>query len=87
LNESRLKHIFSENVNADFAIPSAVGGKEIEGNWYCQAVKAIQYSNVGSSGTYKQITSMHSDGSCSSTMKQFSGPLSPLNEEVRFNTS
>jgi len=64
-----------------------LGRQEIEGNWYCQSVKAIQYSNVGSSGTYKQITNMAADGSCSSTMKQFSGPLSPLDEEVRSNTN
>ncbi|KAH8787427.1 putative TOS1-like glycosyl hydrolase-domain-containing protein [Hyaloscypha sp. PMI_1271] len=69
------------NVLADLC---AMGPKqELNGNWFCQPVKAIQYSNVGSSGSYRQITSMNSQtGSCEYQMKAFSGPLAPLNEEV-----
>jgi len=55
---------------------------EIDGNWYCQAVQAIQYNNVGTQGSYNQVTAMNSDGSCASMLKSFSGPLSPLDEEV-----
>jgi len=60
----------------------SVGSKEIGGNWYCQAVQAIQYLNVGTAGSYNQITNMGTDGKCTSTKKSFSGPLSPLDEEV-----
>ncbi len=60
----------------------AVDSQEINGNWYCQAVTGIQYSNVGAAGTYNSITNMTSGGLCSSEPKQFSGPLSPLDEEV-----
>jgi hypothetical protein len=69
------------NATADLC---AMGPKqELGGNWFCQPVKAIQYSNVGSSGSYKQITDMDSQtGSCQHQMKSFSGPLAPLNEEV-----
>lgn len=56
--------------------------KEIGGNWYCSAVDQLQYSNVGTAGTYNQITYMGADGSCESNPKAFSGPLSPLDEEV-----
>jgi len=66
-------------INADLC---SSGSTEIGGNWYCQAVQAIQYSNVGTAGSYNQVTAMSSDGSCSSTPKSFSGPLSPLDEEV-----
>jgi hypothetical protein len=69
------------NVLADLC---AMGPKqELNGNWFCQPVKAIQYSNVGSSGSYKQITSMNSQTRlCEYQMKAFSGPLAPLDEEV-----
>jgi hypothetical protein len=63
----------------------STGSTEIGGNWYCQAVKAITYNNVGTAGSYNKVTNMASDGTCSSTPTAFSGPLSPLNEEVRIS--
>ena len=61
----------------------AKGSQEVQGNWFCQRVTAIQYCNVGTPGTYNQVTDMDSTtGVCSSQPKQFSGPLSPLDEEV-----
>ncbi len=58
-------------------------GSTLEGgNYYCAAVKAIQYKGIGTPGTYQQITEMREDGTCSSVPKSFSGPLSPLDEEV-----
>lgn len=60
----------------------ASGSIEIAGNYYCQAVNAIKYANVGTPGSYNQITHMGSDGTCTSTSKAFSGALSPLDEEV-----
>ncbi|ESZ98134.1 hypothetical protein SBOR_1513 [Sclerotinia borealis F-4128] len=66
-------------------ICSVSGCSEVLGNWFCNAVEAIEYSNVGASGTYNQITNMASDGTCSSTPKSFSGPISPLDEEISFH--
>ena len=66
-------------VNAD---QCALGSVQIDGNWFCQPVQAIRYSNVGTAGSYKQIVKMGSDGKCESVPRRFSGPLSPLNEEV-----
>lgn len=59
----------------------AVGSSLISGNWYCQPVEAIRYSNVGTAGSYRQIIDM-SDGTCKGKTKYFKGPLSPLDEEV-----
>ncbi|TAQ87470.1 hypothetical protein B7494_g4209 [Chlorociboria aeruginascens] len=59
-----------------------LGSTEISGNWYCQPVKAIQYSNVGAPGSYQQITEMTANGQCFSEVRDFNGPLSPLDEEV-----
>ncbi|TVY80728.1 putative serine-rich protein P23A10.11c [Lachnellula suecica] len=66
-------------VNGDLCTRSR---QEVDGNWYCQSVQAIRYSNVGSPGSYNQITDMAPDGTCSSSPKHFSGPLAPLDEEV-----
>ena len=38
---------------------------EINGNWYCQSVKAISYTNMGTPNAYNRITSME-DAQCSS---------------------
>jgi hypothetical protein len=56
--------------------------ENILGNWYCSAVDSISYTNFGSSGTYNQVTDM-AGGNCQSAPKAFSGPLAPLNDEVR----
>lgn len=61
----------------------AEGSVDDAGNWYCQPVQAIHYANVGTPGSYQKITAM-SGGSCSSEAHSFSGPISPLDEEVRF---
>lgn len=60
------------------------GSQEIDGNWYCQPVEEIVYSNVGSAGSYNRVTNMAPDGVCSSIAQSYSGPLSPFDEEVRF---
>lgn len=66
---------FADNCNSETLF-------ELDGNEYCTAVKAIRYENVGNPGTYGQIVEMSPAGVCSSVPKTFSGPLSPLNEEV-----
>ena len=52
------------------------------GNYFCQLVDAIQYSNVGHAGSYNKVTSMGTDGKCASSPVSYSGSLSPLDEEV-----
>ena len=57
--------------------------QEINGNWYCQAVNAITYSNFDSPGTYNKVTTM-ADGVCGSTPQSYSGAMAPMDEEVRW---
>ncbi|KAF3802921.1 PGA52-like protein [Colletotrichum gloeosporioides] len=52
------------------------------GNWWCGVVEQILYSNVGHPGTYKAVSNMGEDGSCSFEDVAFSGPLAPFNEEL-----
>ena len=55
--------------------------QEINGNWYCQAVSAITYSNFDTPGTYNKVTTM-ADGVCESTPQSYAGPMAPMDEEV-----
>src|SRR2546423_12788468 len=57
--------------------------QEINGNWYCQPVNAITYSNIDSHGTYNKVTNME-NGVCGSTSHSYNGAMAPLDEEVRF---
>ena len=67
-------------VNADLC---SQGSQNINGNWYCQAVKRIHYTGVGTAGKYNKITSMNSaTGACGSTPFSYSGPNAPLDEDV-----
>lgn len=61
---------------------AAGSAKEIGGNWYCDAVKAITYSDFGSTGSYNRITSMDG-GNCKSERFDYSGALAPFDGEVR----
>ncbi|KAF3482032.1 uncharacterized protein GIQ15_04791 [Arthroderma uncinatum] len=66
------------------AIPTVTAGCANDGgNWYCDPVDSIKYTNFDFSGSYNMITNMD-DGSmsCGSSPKQYSGPLAPLDEEV-----
>ncbi|KAF2482457.1 putative TOS1-like glycosyl hydrolase-domain-containing protein [Neohortaea acidophila] len=53
-----------------------------EGNYYCSKVDAITYTGVGGTGSYNRVTDMPSSGSCSSSPSNYSGSLSPLDQEV-----
>ena len=75
---------FSRAVRDDLC---AAGSKQIGGNWYCQAVDAVRYTNVGTSGSYDRVIDMKPDGTCVTESHAFSGPLSPLNEEVCISSS
>lgn len=53
------------------------------GNYYCNEVTNVLYSNVGYSGTYQDVTNMD-ESSCECTQESvsFSGTNSPLDEEL-----
>ncbi|BFZ63564.1 target of Sbf [Saitoella coloradoensis] len=56
---------------------------QISGNYYCDAVSAIEYQNIGFSGSYQQVTAMDTSScTCTSQTKSFSGSLAPVNEEL-----
>jgi hypothetical protein len=55
---------------------------EQKGNWYCQAVTAISYTNFGTPGQYNKVTSFDDDGKCSSMDVDYAGGISPMDEEV-----
>lgn len=53
------------------------------GNYYCSETDAVVYSNVGYSGSYKDVTSMdESSGTCQQDSVSFSGSFAPLDEEL-----
>ncbi|XMA18527.1 hypothetical protein WAI453_011318 [Rhynchosporium graminicola] len=58
------------------------GGKMMGGNFYCQAVKAVRYQNVGHAGFYEEVVGMSNDGTCTTKAKHFNSPLSPFDEEL-----
>ncbi|ODQ51076.1 hypothetical protein SAICODRAFT_67294 [Saitoella complicata NRRL Y-17804] len=56
---------------------------QISGNYYCDAVSAIEYQNIGFAGSYQQVTAMDTSScTCTSQTKSFSGSLAPVNEEL-----
>ncbi|KAK9323436.1 putative TOS1-like glycosyl hydrolase-domain-containing protein [Lipomyces orientalis] len=63
------------------SLAAASACTEINGNYYCDAVKAVAYENIGFSGSYDDVTSMD-DCSCSMSSTSFSGSLAPMNEDV-----
>ncbi|KAF6240147.1 hypothetical protein HO173_001757 [Letharia columbiana] len=57
--------------------------QEINGNWYCSEVNAVTYASFPGFGSYEKITDMNANtGDCSSVRYNYSGSLSPLNEEL-----
>lgn len=56
----------------------------IDGNWYCQSVSAISYSNFGSPGNYSKVISM-ADGKCDFGSFSYSGGMAPLDREVSWH--
>lgn len=59
------------------------GCSYVSGNYYCDEVEAVVYSNVGYSGSYKDVTNMDEDScECTQESVSFSGSNSPLDEEL-----
>ena len=67
-----------------YAVQDCTGTSQNEGgNWFCGAVGQILYEGIGGAGSFKAVTNMGDDGSCQTETKDFSGPLAPLDEDVR----
>lgn len=65
--------------SADCAVRSFNEG----GNFFCQAVARIQYTNVGHTATYEQVVGMdQNSGACQKVPKAFGGPMAPFDEEM-----
>ena len=60
------------------------GCSEEKGNWYCENVSAISYSNFGTAGQYQKVSSMGSNGQCGFTGQAYKGGMAPFDEEVSF---
>lgn len=59
---------------------------EEAGNWYCQAVEQITYSNVGKVGSYQEVVNMDpTTGQCDFATKEVSSPMAPFDEGVSEN--
>lgn len=52
------------------------------GNFFCKAVKALQYEGIDLGGNYKAVTSMTADGKCDFSDVAFSGSIAPFDEDV-----
>jgi Glycine-rich protein domain (DUF2403) len=69
------------------AIQGCTGSsKEQNGNFYCGAVRAITYDDIGGAGIYNEVTSMEANGHCTFKSHAYSGPMAPLDEEVSFTS-
>ncbi|KAK5727936.1 target of Sbf [Elasticomyces elasticus] len=86
-----MKYIFTAaallaaTVVADKRDLCANGSTDDNNNWYCQEVEAITYTGVGGKGSFNKVTSMDSTGSCSSSPFDYSGSMSPLDQELSFH--
>ncbi|CCG84000.1 protein of unknown function [Taphrina deformans PYCC 5710] len=69
---------------ASTALASSSTCHEVSGNWYCDETMQVTYSGLGGvPGSYQRVTDMDSDAcTCSKTTQAFSGPLSPLDEDL-----
>lgn len=57
--------------------------QNVGGNYYCSQTSKVTFPNLGFSGLYQDITNMDENlGSCSSSNLDFSGTMSPLDEEL-----
>ncbi|KAL8794335.1 MAG: hypothetical protein Q9195_003162 [Heterodermia aff. obscurata] len=55
----------------------------VKGNWYCSSVDSISYTNFPGTGHYYLVTYMNtSTGACTTQQYDYTGSLSPLNEEL-----
>jgi hypothetical protein len=62
------------SVAADNCVPE-------EGNYYCNKVDAISYSNFGTAGQYQKVTTM-ANGVCNFGEQAYAGGMAPFDQEV-----
>lgn len=67
------------SVAADQCERGAINEK---GNWFCQQVKKVKYTDVGGEGVYEKVTGMSPDGKCSFEPVTYSAPCGPFCEEL-----
>lgn len=65
-------------VSASCSVTSFLEG----GNWYCEAVEQISYTNLAASGTYQAVSYMDSTGTCTFEDQAYSGSIAPFDEEL-----
>ncbi|KIY03366.1 uncharacterized protein Z520_00057 [Fonsecaea multimorphosa CBS 102226] len=58
---------------------------EDAGNWYCNSVQAISYSNFGTPGQYQKVSYMGSNGECDFVGQSYQGGMAPMDEEVSWH--
>ncbi|CAB66439.1 hypothetical protein POMI540_3594 [Schizosaccharomyces pombe] len=69
-----------------FSGVKADGCSEENGYYYCNQASEVEFTNVGYSSTYNEITNMDTSScSCSSTPKSYGGNLAPFDEEFSFH--
>ncbi|KAF5100778.1 hypothetical protein D0Z03_000755 [Geotrichum reessii] len=55
----------------------------IIGNYYCNEVSQVQYTNIGFQGSYNEVISFNTDScTCDSKPVKFSGSLAPFDQEL-----
>ena len=82
-----MKYAFTTSTLLAFTSAAAVlaqdnGCYQEKGNWYCNAVDAISYSNFGTPGKYQKVTSMGPNTACGFTDQAYSGGVAPFDGEV-----
>lgn len=67
---------------ASMGIAQDSGCYQEKGNWYCNQVQAISYSNFGTAGQYQRVSQMSSSGQCGFAGQSYQGGMAPLDGEV-----
>ncbi|KIW92130.1 uncharacterized protein Z519_07114 [Cladophialophora bantiana CBS 173.52] len=78
------------SVSALLAVTGAVLAQdsncyEEKGNWYCNSVQAISYSNFGTAGQYQKVSYMGSNGECDFADQSYQGGMAPMDGEVSWH--
>lgn len=76
--------IAAATISGALADLCSLGSIDDNGNWYCQEVTGITYTGLDGAGSYQKVTNIDpTTGTCSQTPQQYSGSMSPLDDEVR----
>lgn len=72
------------SLSALLSVAFASTCQEISGNWYCDETDEVIYTGLGGvPGSYSRVTNMDADSCvCTKATQNFSGPLSPLDEDL-----